>query len=126
MNATLILDAATVFFLAIGIFFTVVGAIGLVRFPDFYTRLHAAGLTDTLGAEMITFGLAFQAAKMEDWTGLAKLFVVGLFLFLTSPTATHALANAAFTAGLRPKGAPQEDLDAVGFDEDPHAGGMDR
>lgn len=72
--------------------FGIVGGIGLVRFPDFYTRLHAAGITDTLCALLIIAGLLIQA-------GLAlisiKLLLIMLFLLFTAPTASHALARAA-------------------------------
>lgn len=85
--------------MAFGLVFVLAGAIGVIRLPDFYTRLHAAGLTDTLGAELIIFGLILQAG---DWQTMAKLGLVGLLLFLTSPTATHAVANAAHRAGLKP------------------------
>jgi multicomponent Na+:H+ antiporter subunit G len=77
----------------------VIGASGVLRLPDFYTRLHAAGVTDTLGAMLVLFGLIL----FSGFTLLsAKLALVGLFLLLTSPTATHAVANAAQKAGLKP------------------------
>ncbi len=82
-----------------GLFFVFVGAIGVLRLPDFYTRLHAAGVTDTLGAELVLLGLMVEAG----WSlTTAKLAVIALFLFLTSPTATHAVANAAYQAGVAP------------------------
>ncbi len=82
-----------------GLFFVVVGAIGVLRFPDFFTRLHAAGVTDTLGAELVVLGLIVRS---DTFTDVAKLALIGLFLFLTSPTSTHAVANAAYTAGVEP------------------------
>ena len=92
--------------LVIGAFFVVVGAIGIWRFPDFYSRLHGAGVTDTLGAELIIFGLILQTPVHLDGLAVylisAKLLIIGLFLFFTSPTSTHAIANAAHTAGLKP------------------------
>jgi multicomponent Na+:H+ antiporter subunit G len=92
-------DIAGYLALGAGLFFVIVGAIGVLRFPDFYTRLHAAGVTDTLGAELMLLGLMLQADSIQS---AAKLALIGLFLFITSPTSTHALANAAFTAGLEP------------------------
>lgn len=86
-------------FLAAGVFFVLVGAVGMVRFPDFYTRMHAAGMTDTLGAEFILFALILEAGWSLD---ALKLALIALFLFLTSPTSTHAVANAAYTAGVKP------------------------
>ena len=75
------------------------GAVGLLRFPDFFTRMHAASVTDTLAAVMIFLGLFIQA---EAWLVQVKLVMVLLFLLLTSPTAGHALAMAALHAGLQP------------------------
>ncbi len=81
---------------ALGIF----GGIGIHRFPDFYTRLHAVGITDTLCAMLILLGLGLQAG----WSIAAfKLTLIFVFLFFTSPTASHALANAALHSGLKPK-----------------------
>ena len=86
-------------FIAVGGFFLVVGGLGLVRLPDFYTRLHAAGITDTMGAGLLLLGMMVH----EGWTLVTgKLLLIGLFLFFTSPTATHAIANAALVAGLQP------------------------
>ena len=78
---------------------TVIGAIGVLRFPDFYTRLHAASVTDTGGAVLILLGMALLS---PHWLVLVKLVAIGVFLFLTSPTASHAVANAAHTAGIEP------------------------
>jgi len=79
--------------------FVMIGGIGLLRLPDFYTRLHAAGMTDTLGAGLIILGM-MVAGGLSLVT--VKLALLGALIFLTSPTATHAIANAAFTAGLEP------------------------
>jgi multicomponent Na+:H+ antiporter subunit G len=91
--------AASIASLTAGLVFVLAGAIGVLRLPDFYTRMHAAGVTDTLGAELIIFGLMLQSG----WTiTTAKLALIALLLFLTSPTATHAVANAAHKADLKP------------------------
>ena len=82
-----------------GLFFVLAGTIGVLRLPDFYTRLHAAGMTDTLGAELILLALIFQADNLQM---VLKLLLVAFFLFITSPTATHAVAHAAYRAGLKP------------------------
>lgn len=82
-----------------GVFFVLAGAVGVLRLPDFYTRMHAAGMTDTLGAEFIILGLMVQSGFTQ--TSL-KLFLIAFLLFLTSPTASHAVANAAHHAGLKP------------------------
>lgn len=78
----------------------VIGGIGIHRFPDFYSRLHAVGTTDTLCAVLIILGLALQAGAGLD---AFKLLLIFLFLFFTSPTASHALAKAALRSGLKPK-----------------------
>jgi multicomponent Na+:H+ antiporter subunit G len=96
----LIVDAASWGFLVTGSFLVVVGALGLVRMPDFYTRLHPAGITDTLGTDLILTGLMLQAGFTLV---TVKLFLIGAFLFFTSPTSTHAIANAALVAGLKPR-----------------------
>ena len=94
------LFALSVASMTAGLVFVLAGASGVMRLPDFYTRMHSAGVTDTLGAELVVFGLMLQA---HDWQTVAKLALVGLLLFMTSPTATHAIANAAHRAGLQPK-----------------------
>ena len=77
----------------------VCGSAGLLRFPDFYTRMHAAGVTDTLGVVLIALGL-----MLPDLISLntLKLLLIIIFVWITSPTATHALAKAARHAGLHP------------------------
>jgi len=93
------LDIASWILLVAGGLFCIVGGIGLLRMPDFYTRVHAASVTDTLGVGLILLGLALQAG----WTLVAaKLAVIGLLIFFTSPAATHALAKAALERGLEP------------------------
>ena len=83
----------------IGGLLTVVGTVGVLRFPDFYTRLHAASVTDTSAATALLLGMAFLA---PHWLILMKLLAIWLFLFFTGPTASHAIANAAHVAGLEP------------------------
>lgn len=85
--------------LILGALLGITGSIGLHRFPDFYTRLHAAGTTDTLSSALILLGLAFQAGLT---LASFKLFLIFAFIFFTSPTASHSLANAAMHGGLKP------------------------
>ncbi len=85
-------------FLAGG-FFLIAGGVGLIRFPDFYTRMHAAGMTDTLGAALLLLGMVLQSG---DVLTAIKLIMIGFFIFFTGPTATYAIAHAAFTCGLKP------------------------
>lgn len=89
---------------ALGGISTIIAGVGVLRFPDFYTRMHAASVTDTLGAFALLFGMALLAPEYDgNWVIVVfKLFMIGLFLTLTGPTSTHAIANAAFTAGLHP------------------------
>ncbi len=86
-----------------GAFFTIVGAFGMWRFPDFWARLHAASISDSGGMILLLAGMAVQAGLTLV---TVKLFIIGVFLFITGPTATHAVANAALTSGLRPTEAP--------------------
>ena len=111
-------DIASWILLMAGAFFCVVGGIGLHRLPDFYSRLHAGGLTDTLGAGLTLAGLACHALSQAaagrpgDWDGIViRLVMIFTFLFFTSPATSYALARAAFTQGLRPR------LDDQQFDE---------
>jgi multicomponent Na+:H+ antiporter subunit G len=83
-----------------GSFFVLVGAFGTWRFPDFWARLHAASVTDSAGMLLLTLGMCLQAGLTLV---TVKLIVIGVFLFITGPTATHAVANAALVSGLRPK-----------------------
>jgi multicomponent Na+:H+ antiporter subunit G len=95
-----VLDAVSGALLVAGAFFCVIGAVGLMRMPDFYTRMHAASVLETLGAGLILTGLLIQAG----WTIVAgKLIIIGLLIFFASPTASHALARAAMLKGLKPR-----------------------
>lgn len=94
-------DVISAMMLLAGAFFVLVGGIGIFRLPDFYTRLHGAGVTDTLGAGLIILGLMLQAGFT---LAAVKLVMILGFLFVTSPTSCHALAQAARTNGLQPEG----------------------
>ena len=86
-------------FLAVGCFFILVASIGIIRFPDFYSRMHPAGKTDTLGQAMILIGLmVYEGFSMVS----VKLAIIITFIFIVNPTATHALAKAAYVVGLKP------------------------
>ena len=92
--------------LVAGGIFCVVGAVGLVRMPDFYTRMHAASVIETLGVGPILLGLVLQAGLSLV---AVKLLIIALLIFFASPTATHALARAAMARGVKPLLAPAED-----------------
>ncbi len=85
--------------LVLGCFFTLTGSIGTLRMPDFYTRMHAAAKGDTIGQVLIIGALAiYQGPGLVS----IKLALVALFLGVTAPTATHAMARAARLSGLKP------------------------
>ena len=94
-----LIDAVSWVLILSGGTFCVIGALGLLRMPDFFTRMHAASLIDTLGAGLLLLGMMLQAGFSLV---TVKLIFVGLLLFFTSPTATHALARAARARGLAP------------------------
>ena len=95
----ILLDILRWLFLISGSFFTLTGAVGLFRFPDFFSRTHAASVTDTLGAGLIIIGLMLQAG----WgLAFAKLLLILVFSLLASTTASHAMAKAALKSGLKP------------------------
>jgi multicomponent Na+:H+ antiporter subunit G len=91
--------------LIVGLFFFTGGSVGILRFPDFYTRLHPAGKCDTMGL-LFTLG-AMALYTLHDFslhavlTGL-KIMLIVVFVFITSPTATHAIVDAGVRAGLSP------------------------
>ncbi|MDP2006054.1 MAG: monovalent cation/H(+) antiporter subunit G [Rubrivivax sp.] len=89
-----------------GGFFCIVGALGMLRMPDFYTRMHAASIVDTVGAALMLLGLMLQAGPTLV---AVKLLMVGLLILVASPTASHALAKAAMVRGLKPLLAPDEE-----------------
>lgn len=95
----LALDIASWFFLISGSFFSIVGGIGIVRLPEFFSRLHGGGVTDTLGAAGIILGLLFQIH--HPLVGV-KLIMILFFLVITSPASCHALAKSALAQGLKP------------------------
>jgi multicomponent Na+:H+ antiporter subunit G len=92
------LEILSIPFLCLGSCFCVISGLGLLRFPDFYTRSHAAGIGDTLGAGLILIGLLCLAGP--TLIGVKLVFIV-IFLFITSPIACHALVKAAYSRGVR-------------------------
>ena len=97
-----LLDVLSWVALLSGAAFVLVGGIGILRLPDLYTRMHAASLTDTLGTLLLLLGIMLQAGLS---LATIKLVAIALFLLLTGPTATYALANAALLSGVKPKDA---------------------
>ena len=99
-----VLDILSALCLAAGAFFCLVGGIGLVRMPDFFTRVHAASVTETLGAGLLLLGLILKAGLTLV---SVKLAIIGILIYFASPTASHALAKAALIAGIKPVLADQ-------------------
>jgi multicomponent Na+:H+ antiporter subunit G len=95
----IILDILSWACILAGAFFGVTGAVGLFRFPEFYSRMHAASITDTMTAGLIIFGLVLQA---ESGMMVIKLILVLFILAYTSPTAAHALAKTARQVNVKP------------------------
>ena len=104
----LAIDIVSAVLLISGGLFVLVGGIGVLRMPDLYTRMHAASVTDTMGALLVILGVTLQAGFTLASVKLAAILV---FLLFTSPTASYALANAALLAGIKPKldDAPADD-----------------
>jgi len=98
VNASLILDVLSGALVVAGCVFAISGGVGLLRFPDFYTRAHAGGLTDAAGGTLLLLGLLLQ---VEGWQSAVRLVLILLFMLVTSPTAAHALAQAARRDGER-------------------------
>jgi len=96
----LIIDSLSWALLVVGALACVIGGIGILRMPDFYTRTHAASITDTAGMTLMMLGLMLQAGLSLV---TVKLLLIVLFLLITSPTASHALARAALQDNVQPK-----------------------
>ncbi|MEO0998058.1 MAG: monovalent cation/H(+) antiporter subunit G [Pseudomonadota bacterium] len=97
---TLIIDVLSWILLTAGGVFVLIGGIGALRMPDLYTRMHAASVTDSMGAILVLGGIMLQAGLS---LATIKLVAILLFLLFTSPTASNALASAALLAGIPPQ-----------------------
>ena len=95
-----VVEVASWIFISLGSFFIVCGALGILRMPDIYTRLHSASVIDTTGAGFLVLGMILQAGW--SFVTLKLLFVLAIFFF-TLPVAAHALARAALQEGIRPE-----------------------
>ena len=99
------MDIVICLLLFAGLFFFTAGAIGILRFPDFYSRLHPAGKLDTLGSFLALLGLALfnvHHFSVGNLLTSIKIIMILVFVFLASPTATHAIVDAGVRAGLAP------------------------
>ena len=92
--------------LSAGGFFVLVGGIGALRMPNLYTRMHAASVTDTMGAVLVLGGIMVQAGLT---LATIKLAAILLFLLITSPTSSYALAHSALLAGIKPDAGREAD-----------------
>ena len=101
-----VVDAISWILVTAGGALVVIGALGLVRLPDVYCRMHATGITDTLGTALFFAGLMVQAGFTLI---TVKLLLILVFLLFTSPTSTYALANAAYSRGEQPVLGKRED-----------------
>jgi multicomponent Na+:H+ antiporter subunit G len=95
----LLVDVISWACIIVGAVFAVIGAVGILRLPDVFSRMHGAGIIDTLGAGLILVGLMFQAGFSLI---TVKLILIVVFVLYTSPTTTHALARAALNGGVNP------------------------
>ena len=87
--------------IAIGVISLLIGSLGLIKLPDVYCRIHAVGMIDTAGAGLIILGMIIhQGFSLVSF----KLALIGVFLFFTSPIATHAVAQVAHKMGVKPVG----------------------
>ncbi len=95
----ILLDIVTFLCLVVGILSMLIGSYGLLKLPDMFARMHAAGMVDTLGLGLIMVGLIVQAGfSLISF----KLFLIVVFVVYTGPAVTHALAQAALNAGMKP------------------------
>lgn len=103
---TMLLDVLSWVLLTLGGISVLIGGIGALRMPDLYTRMHAASVTDSMGAMLVLGGIMLQAG----WSlATIKLIAILIFLLLTSPTSSNALASAALLAGTRPIAETKQD-----------------
>jgi multicomponent Na+:H+ antiporter subunit G len=98
-------EVLVVFLLIIGVFFFFGTTVGIIRFPDFYSRMHAAGKGDTLSSFLLLLGLGLY--NLHDFSVatllvLAKILFISVFIFIASPTATHAIMDAGYEAKVKP------------------------
>lgn len=99
------LDVIVVILLSLGVLFFTGTVNGLMRFPDFYTRMHAAGKGDTLSSILILLGLAlftFHHPSVAAYMTGFKIIFIAVVVFIASPTATHALMDAGYESGIEP------------------------
>lgn len=100
-----IFNLTVIFLLVSGLFFFFAGALGILRFPDFFSRLHPAGKLDTMGLFTSMLAMALWVAHDGSLGAVLtalKILLIVAFVFITSPTATHAIVDAGVRAGMLP------------------------
>lgn len=116
------LNAIVMLCMGFGLLFFLGTSVGLLRFPDFYTRMHAAGKGDTLSSVLLLLGLALyhlQLLSVDSVLVSIKILSIVLFIFIVSPTATHAIMDAGFEAKVRHWEKPRPVVDPRAGEEHP-------
>ena len=103
---SLLIEMLSAAFLLTGGFLCITGGVGMLRMPDFFSRVHAAGVTETLAAPLLLFGLLLQ---MEWSLDMVKVIMILIFILATNPTATQAMAKAALHGNQKPLVADETD-----------------
>jgi multicomponent Na+:H+ antiporter subunit G len=99
------MNIAVIILLATGFIFFITTTVGILRFPDFYSRMHAAGKGDISSSLLMVLGLAlynFHYFSLDEILVSLKIILIAVFIFLASPTATHAILAAGFESGVKP------------------------
>ena len=99
------MDIVVVILIVTGLLFFFATTIGLLRLPDFYSRMHAAGKGDTLSSLLILLALVlyeFHELNLANLLVAFKILLIVVFIFMASPTATHAITDAGFESGVKP------------------------
>lgn len=120
-----VIQIISVVLLGLGGLVMLIGAVGVLRFPDFFTRLHAAGKGDTLGQALVLLGLGLPVFAIGFGQVLLKLLLIMLFVFIFNPTATHALARGAWVIGLEPWRASRKTQDETDPEDSPPSTGSE-
>lgn len=106
------IDILATVLIATGILVLTCGVVGILRLPDFYTRIHAAGKTDSLGAVLVVTGISLysgQSLGPADLLTSLKILLIAVFIFVASPTATHAIMQTAIALGVKPWSRKEEE-----------------
>jgi multicomponent Na+:H+ antiporter subunit G len=99
------MDIVVIMLTVTGLLFFFATTVGILRFPDFYSRMHAAGKGDTLSSLLMLLALAlynFHEVNLANLLVAVKILLIVVFIFMASPTATHAITDAGFESGLKP------------------------